>query len=203
MINIDETLLAMLKEFYNNHKEVISNIHIGGSMSYGFIDNSHDIDIIVMYKENMNQAITLELKQIKRYVMTLNCCILVKSTRGFEIEHTSMMFPYLFGYYPNKPQVLIGDEHFFDNLNLNYLDNLEEIPLYLKEVYHKMVNYYESCGRLSKYNYINLVLLYVYKNKSYEFTQEQKDLINKIHDKHKEDSLTEEYLYLKSEIEKL
>ena len=203
-----------ITEFYNQHKDDIEYIIIGGSSNLPYINNAHDVDVYVTFKnrENIGEkmqyllGLQQEMKQLDERVMIIPHFIAVDKhwydesvfvQKELERRAELPAYAYLFRY----DDVICGN----DNVDKKSIDILIEPTRSryiesLKRATVKVKEYYNKKQRYSKIIYHLLTGIYILQNNSYDLTKEQIANINLAHDKQ---CTPELYEFAMSEIEKL
>ena len=203
-----------LIQFYNEHKNDIEYIIIGGSSSLSYINNIHDIDVFVTFKDRDNidekkqylLDFQKELRQLDDRIMIISHFLAVDKhwydesvfvPKELEARAKLPAYAYLFRY----DKFVCGNDN-IDKKNIDilneptrgrYIESLKRCSLRVK-------NYYESRKKYSKSIYHLLTGIYILQNNSYDLTKEQIANINLVHDK---ECTQELYDFVINEINKL
>lgn len=194
----------ILREFYEENKDIVDFIFIGGSKCLSYIQNPNDIDVFVVFKTLQNpkarfgkiHQLSAEIKKIYENVSVLPQ---FKETfnywldeSNYDEEHpTKMRFP-IYVYMARDFQIVCGS----DSVGIKNYDVLEHKTRYISAL--------KAAAETFNYTFYRLLIgLYIIKNNSYELTQEQIANVNVAHDRQDEDKILELYNWAKSEIQKL
>ena len=197
-MELDKKLLEALEEVFSLTTEKCVTMAIRGSYLLDYIRHHHDIDINIYFKEVDSHMPFIRPEYKKRYkelskwlAQEYHVGIVFYTLSGFEKYR---YFPY---------QYLMGEE-------LTYFipENIEErkrdYSLYLKEILWPMVeDKTVRHGTPTKQSYYVLIGLYSIQNNFEEFSEEQINNINIVHDQEDLDKINELYEWMRKEIEKI
>ena len=171
-------------------------IEIGGSSNLSYIENKHDIDVFVIFKDNTNRK--EKMHKIFNLIRTLkdinvNVSVLARTseihrhyvdeTYQTETQKQNLLrFP-VYAYLFKDIDIVCGE----DTSNIKSVDILQE-PFKsryiqaLKDFLVEDTHIFTTAGYHSKRLYHVLTGLYIIKNNSYDLTEEQVANINLLHD---------------------
>ena len=195
----------VLRDFYNENKDIVDFIFIGGSKCLSYIENPQDIDVFVVYKTLDNpkarfgktHQLNVAVKKVNekanvlpQWKETLNFWL---DENNYDETHPTKMrqFP-VYIYMARYFDIICGSDS-VGIKNYNILNHKARYIAALKA----------SIEKLDRTFYRTLIGLYIIKNNSYDLTQEQIENVNVAHAREDEDRILELYNWAKSEIEKL
>lgn len=193
MIILKDEITDLLLNFWENHKSNLIAILLGGSSVSPFINNPHDIDIIIIWKTSADRRDNLpESKQLYKKIHQIdikcNCLQHYMEQYNDVFKNIWTVYAYLYQYH-----CIIAGEPFVILNNFNILlhpDKAIETILYVKELMHN-----------KKWFYHVLTTLYILENNSYELTTQQIQNINIVHDQQDQEKIEELYQWALQQIQ--
>lgn len=211
---MNKLIKEKLINYYNENKDMLESIIIGGSSNLSYINNAHDIDIYVTFitrenvRDKMNSLLKLqqEVKAIEDKIMILPHFLEVTQHWYDETSPISEAlsrraelpgYAYIFRY----DGILCGEDTVgIKNIDVlteptrsRYIKSLKKYVARVKEVFNDRGWYEKSIYHL-------LTGIYILQNNSYDLTEEQIANINLAHDKQCTHEL---YEFVITEIDKL
>jgi len=187
----------LLIDFYNENKDDIAMILIGGSSTLSYINNPHDVDVFVVYKERPTDIEIMRERARKRknvyYAFKDEGESVTIGLRYLEIykywltgindnPNKELIYP-IYLYLCKYLKILIGEDT-LNVKNLSVLDQREKYKQRLKDFLFKdFNNLLNKHNELPKDLYHVLTGFYILKNNSYDLTEEQISNINIVHDR--------------------
>lgn len=171
-MEISEDIIAMANEVYRHLRPYCISIYLGGSSVQGFIRNPHDVDFILFADLPVNMC---HIRRLMHFYKKRNN---LDPKYDFIQVRTKRREEHNYGSYINKQMVkLVGEdiEFKFDVIGTDRWEYKE----ILKDTIDKLDN---GKIRNQKRWYQVLYGYYILSNNSYELTEDQKNILNIVHD---------------------
>ena len=189
MLSINE-IKEKLQPLYDVVKNYCIGIVLIGSYVLPWIRNKHDIDVLVIFKDNMKYDLLTCYSENIALIRELQAQGITPLIRDFD---RLLNQERCYVYENNFCIKLFESEPFntsFDIFNKRYVN-------ILKANFEYVSNEYQDKNQIPKFLYHILTGIYMIQNNSYELTEEQIENINIVHDMEDTEMIGELFNYCK------